>query len=146
MSWTDIPLTLNPILSPGIASASYSWCISTVLQSPLIPVGPKVMCILGFIIPVSTLPTGTVPIPEILYASYIGILSGLWVGLFGGLRESRASRSVGPLYQGMFADNSFILSPFHPDIGIKGIFSTLYPINFKYYETSSLISKYLSSK
>jgi hypothetical protein len=66
MSVTDIPFTLNPILSPGIASANYSWCISTVLQSPYIPFGANVICIPGLITPVSTLPTGTVPIPDIL--------------------------------------------------------------------------------
>lgn len=73
-------------------------------------------------IPVSTLPTGTVPIPPILYTSYNGSLNGLSVGLIGGIIRSRASFKVGPLYHGKFADFSTILSPFHPEIGINGIF------------------------
>jgi hypothetical protein len=47
------------------------------------------------------------------------------VGLFGGFNESRASRRVGPLYQGIFDESSVILSPFHPEIGMNGIFSIL---------------------
>jgi len=84
--------------------------------------GAKRTFIPGFKIPVSTLPTGTVPIPPILYTSYNGSLSGLSVGLFGGMIKSRASLRVGPLYHGKLADFSTILSPTHPEIGMKGIF------------------------
>jgi hypothetical protein len=66
ISLTEIPLTLKPTLSPGPAYASYSWCISTDLTSVTIPEGAKHMDIFGLMIPVSTLPTGTVPIPPIL--------------------------------------------------------------------------------
>jgi hypothetical protein len=66
ISFTEIPLTLNPTLSPGVASKSYSWCISTDLTSVTIPDGAKQIDIRGLMIPVSTLPTGTVPIPPIL--------------------------------------------------------------------------------
>lgn len=47
--------------------------------------GAKVKVIPGFKVPVSTLPTGTVPIPPILYTSYKGNLKGLSVGLLGGV-------------------------------------------------------------
>ena len=63
ISFTDTFLTLNPTLSPGSASVSASWCISTDLTSVVIPAGAKVTTIAGFRIPVSTRPTGTVPIP-----------------------------------------------------------------------------------
>jgi len=76
----------------------------------------------GFKIPVSTLPTGTVPIPPILYTSYNGSLNGLSVGLTGGTIKSRASLRVGPLYHPKLVDFSTMLSPTHPDIGMKGIF------------------------
>jgi len=85
----------------------------------------------GLRIPVSTLPTGTVPIPPILYTSYKGSLKALSVGLLGGTIKSRASKRVGPLYQGRLADLSIILSPTQPEIGMKGIVLGLYPIFFK---------------
>jgi len=67
--------------------------------------GAKTTFIPGFKIPVSTLPTGTVPIPPILYTSYNGNLSGLSDGLFGGSIASKASFKHGPLYQlFMFVD------------------------------------------
>jgi len=59
-------LTLKPTLSPGIASANYSWCISTDFTYVDTSDGAKYTSIFGFITPVSTLPTGTVPIPPIL--------------------------------------------------------------------------------
>jgi len=52
--------------------------------------GAKKTFIPGFKTPVSTLPTGTVPIPPILYTSYNGNLSGLSEGLFGGMIASKA--------------------------------------------------------
>lgn len=57
---------LNPTLSPGIASYNGSWCISTDLTSTAILDGLNLTTYPGFNIPVSTLPTGTVPIPPIL--------------------------------------------------------------------------------
>jgi len=83
--------------------------------------GAKKTFIPGFKTPHSTLPTGTVPIPPILYTSYNGSLSGLSVGLTGGVIRSNASFKVGPLYQGKFVDFSTMLSPTHPEIGMKGI-------------------------
>ena len=61
-----IPLTLKPTLSPGLAYGKTSWCISIDLTSVVISEGEKITVIPGFKIPVSTLPTGTVPTPEIL--------------------------------------------------------------------------------
>lgn len=49
----------------------------------------------GLMIPVSTLPTGTVPIPPILQTSYNGNLNGFSVGLVGGTIKSNASFSIG---------------------------------------------------
>merc|ERR1712021_190305 len=66
MSLTDTFLTLNPTLSPGPASGRDSWCISTDLTSVVTFDGAKVTIIPGLILPVSTRPTGTVPIPPIL--------------------------------------------------------------------------------
>merc|ERR1719432_654735 len=82
--------------------------------------------------PVSTRPTGTVPIPPILYTSWRGNRRGLSVGLEGGIIESRASRRViplafpsflstlQPLYQDMFLEAWIMLSPCHPEMGTKG--------------------------
>jgi len=98
----------------------------------------------GLMIPVSTLPTGTVPIPPILYTSYRGNLKGLSVGLLGGTTLSKASIRMGPLYQAMFSDLVTMLSPSQPDMGMKGILSGLYPTFFKKPEISFLISSYLS--
>ena len=69
MSFTDTFLMLKPTLSPGQASAKDSWCISTDLTSVVRPTGAKVTTMPGLITPVSTRPTGTVPIPPILYTS-----------------------------------------------------------------------------
>jgi len=96
-------------------------------------------------IPVSTLPTGTVPIPPILYTSYNGNLNGFSVGLVGGIIKSNASFKHGPLYHGVLLDLSIMLSPVHPEIGINGTFFGSYPIFFKYAATSVLISLYLDS-
>jgi len=110
----------------------------------VIPEGAKQTVIPGLMTPVSTLPTGTVPIPPILYTSYKGNLKGLSVGLLGGTTLSKASIRVGPLYQVMLGDLSIMLSPAHPDIGMKGILSGLYPTFFKKPANSFLISSYLS--
>lgn len=112
----------------------------------MIQEGAKHTYIPGLINPVSTLPTGTVPIPPILYTSYKGNLKGLSTGLLGGITLSKASMRVGPLYQGMLVDFSIMLSPFHPEIGMKGILSGLYPTFFKKPAISVLISLYLYSE
>lgn len=61
-----IPFILKPTLSPGPAYYNYSWCISTDLTSLVKLVGAKLTVIPGLRIPVSILPTGTVPTPDIL--------------------------------------------------------------------------------
>merc|ERR1719342_2007483 len=131
MSFTETFLTLNPTLSPGTASGSDSWCISTDLTSVVSWVGAKVTTIPGLMTPVSTLPTGTVPIPPILYTSWRGSLRGLSVGLVGGMMVSRASRRVvpdalpsflsmfHPFHQPMFLEALNMLSPCQPEMGTK---------------------------
>merc|ERR1712154_198367 len=69
MSLTDTFLMLKPTLSPGTASGRDSWCISTDFTSVVSWLGANVTTMPGLIIPVSTRPTGTVPIPPILYTS-----------------------------------------------------------------------------
>ena len=66
MSLTDTFLMLKPTLSPGTASGRDSWCISTDLTSVDSMLGAKVTTMPGLMMPVSTRPTGTVPIPPIL--------------------------------------------------------------------------------
>lgn len=77
-SETPLPFTLKPILSPGYPSFNYSLCLSTLLtytpvNYPFFPFfslyGAKVTFIPFLMIPVSTLPAGTVPTPLILYTS-----------------------------------------------------------------------------
>ncbi|KAG6551214.1 hypothetical protein Mapa_007450 [Marchantia paleacea] len=135
-SFTATFFTLNPTLSPGKASNRASWCISTDLTSVVSPVGAKHTSIPGLITPVSTRPTGTVPMPPILYTSWRGNLRGLSDGLFGSDTLSKASRRVGPLYQSRFVDLSIMLSPSNPEMGTNGILSGLYPTFFKYVDTS----------
>jgi hypothetical protein len=53
---------------------------------------------------------------------------------------------VGPLYHGVFADLYIKFSPFHPEMGIKGMASGLYPTFFKNSDIYLLISRYLSSE
>jgi len=65
---------------------------------------------------------------------------GLSDGLLGSVIWSRASRSVGPLYQSRLVDRSIMLSPSNPEMGMKGIFSGLYPTFFRYRDTSFTIS------
>ncbi|KAG6557671.1 hypothetical protein Mapa_000434 [Marchantia paleacea] len=130
-SFTATFLTLNPTLSPGSASVSASWCISTDFTSVVRPVGAKHTSIPGLMTPVSTRPTGTVPMPPILYTSCSGSLSGLSDGRLGSETLSSASSSVGPLYQSKFVDLSIMLSPSKPEMGTKGILSGLYPTFFR---------------
>ena len=66
ISLTETFLTLNPTLSPGIACGTDVWCISTDLTSVVFMVGAKVTFMPGLMMPVSTRPTGTVPMPPIL--------------------------------------------------------------------------------
>merc|ERR1719474_1165051 len=110
----------------------------------------------GLMIPVSTLPTGTVPIPPILYTSWRGSLKGLSVGLVGGMIESRASSRVvplalpsflstfHPLYQDMLSLVLSMLSPCHPEMGTKGTPAGLYPTFLINPETSFWISSNLA--
>ena len=65
-SLVERPLTLKPTLSPGLASGNDSWCISTDLTSADKSEGAKKTTMPGLMTPVSTRPTGTVPIPPIL--------------------------------------------------------------------------------
>lgn len=64
MSFTETFFTLKPTLSPGRASLRASWCISTDFTSVVMFTGAKVTTMPGRRIPVSTRPTGTVPIPR----------------------------------------------------------------------------------
>src|SRR2546421_5530938 len=131
-SLTETFLTLKPTLSPGRPSTSCSWCISTDLTSVVTLAGAKVMTMPALMIPVSTRPTGTVPMPEILYTSWRGRRRGLSVGRAGGSMLSMASRRVlpedlpaldsfsQPLYHGAFEETSIMLSPLKPEIGTNG--------------------------
>merc|ERR1719323_742308 len=131
MSLTETFLTLKPTLSPGTALGRDSWCISTDLTSVVKLLGAKVMTMPGLMIPVSTRPTGTVPMPPIL-TSWRGKRRGLSVGRVGGMMASRASKRVvpfafpslrvisQPLYQDMLVEGSNMLSPCHPEMGTKG--------------------------
>merc|ERR1719348_1052914 len=106
--------------------------------------------------PVSTLPTGTVPMPPILYTSWRGSLRGLSVGLVGGMIESRASSRVvplalpslrstfHPLYQDMLVLVCNMLSPCQPEMGTNGTATGLYPTFLIKPETSFWISSNLA--
>ena len=115
----------KPTLSPGSAIWMTSWWHSTDITSETLVVGAKFTTIPALSVPVSTLPTATVPIPLILYTSYNGSLRGLSMGLLGGSRASNISKSVGPLYHYIFSDFSRRFSPYQPEIGTKGILSGL---------------------
>merc|ERR1719167_1370169 len=93
ISLTETFLTLKPTLSPGRAS----WCISTDFTSVVTLAGAKQTTIPGLMTPVSTRPTGTVPIPPILYTSWRGRRRGLSVGRVGGTMASRAPMRVKPV-------------------------------------------------
>src|SRR6056297_2569262 len=69
MSSLPTPRTLNPTLSPGPACGTSSWCISMVLTSPPTSLGWNDTVSPVFSTPVSTRPTGTVPMPEMVYTS-----------------------------------------------------------------------------
>eukprot|EP00835_Amoeboradix_gromovi_P004167 NODE_309_length_11266_cov_0.459479.p4 type:complete len:258 gc:universal NODE_309_length_11266_cov_0.459479:10165-10938(+) len=154
-SFTLTFFTLNPTLSPGLPWASCSWCISTDLTSVVRLLGAKLTIIPGLITPVSTLPTGTVPIPPILYTSCNGRRNGLSVGLVGGSIASMASSNVipltsfplvsffHPLYHVMLGLASNMLSPCHPLIGTMATVFGLYPTFLMNPETSVTISLYL---
>lgn len=53
---------------------------------------------------------------------------------------SKASKRIGPLYQGKLADLSIMLSPCHPEIGMNGILVGSYPVFFKKSDNSLTIS------
>merc|ERR1712021_223277 len=123
ISLTETLRTLKPTLSPGTASGSCSWCISTDLHSVETMEGAKETTIPGLRTPVSTRPTGTVPTPPILYTSWRGRRRASSVGRVGGTMLSMASMSVltvflpflfsvvHPLYQAMLVEASIMLSP-----------------------------------
>merc|ERR1712226_724155 len=154
MSFTLTFLMLKPALSPGTASVRDSWCISTDLTSVESCAGAKVTTMPGLMIPVSSRPTGTVPIPPILYTSWRGSLRGLSVGLLGGTIESRASSKVvplalpslrstfQPLYQAMLVEVLIMLSPCQPEMGTKATAAGLYPT----FLMNPLTSFWISSK
>merc|ERR1719383_338120 len=156
ISLTETFLTLKPTLSPGTASGRDSWCISTDLTSVVTALGAKVTTMPGLMMPVSTRPTGTVPIPPILYTSCRGRRRGLSLGREGGRMESRASRRVmplalpsflstfHPLYQDMFSEALIMLSPCHPEMGTKGTATGLYPTFLMKFWTSFWISSNLA--
>ena len=67
--WTsvlDMPLTFIPMLSPGSATGMRVWCISMDFTSAVLLDGMKIKVVPSFRMPVSTLPTGTVPMPVML--------------------------------------------------------------------------------
>nr|CAA51987.1 unnamed protein product [Desulfurococcus mucosus DSM 2161] len=66
ISFFSTPFTLNPMLSPGSAFSILVWCVSMVLTSATSPAGMNTSLSPTFSTPVSTLPTGTTPMPEIL--------------------------------------------------------------------------------
>ena len=55
-----------PMLSPGSAIGIWVWCISIDLTSAVLLDGMKIRFWPGLRVPVSTLPTGTVPMPVML--------------------------------------------------------------------------------
>ena len=137
-------LMLKPTLSPAIALDLCSLWISIDLTYLFMLLWVKITSIPHLSIPVYILPTGIVPIPPILYISSRGSLSGLSVALFGGSTLSNASIRVGPRYQGVLVDFYIKLSPTHPEIGMTGVDSGLYPTFFKNAKVSSLIWSYLT--
>src|SRR5947209_6908672 len=139
-SFLSTPRTLNPTLSPGRASGICSWCISIDFTSPTLSAGWNATFIPGFMTPVSMRPTGTTPIPVMLYTSWIGIRSGLSTGFAGTSRLFSAATMVGPLYQDIFVDGFTMFSPLYELIGMNGTLSTLYPTDFRSWVTSVLIS------
>ena len=80
-----------------------------------------------FNIPVSILPTGTVPTPVMEYTSWIGNLNGKSTGLSGSSNASNSCTRVFPLYQGVFELFSEMLSPSNADTGMKGTSEGLNP-------------------
>ena len=113
------------MLSPASATFSSVWWVSIDLISPWAPDGMTMILSAGFMLPVSTLPTGTVPTPVIVYTSWMGMRNGLPVGFSGTEKPSNVSSSVLPLYHAMFSDFLTRLSPFQPDTGMNGTASAL---------------------
>ncbi len=89
------------------------------LTSPVTPAGSKITLSAFFIIPVSILPTGTVPTPVMEYTSWIGTLRGSLVGFSGAVNSSRAFTKAGPLYHGVLSLLVDMLSPSKADSGMK---------------------------
>mmetsp|Transcript_28092 Transcript_28092/g.68269 ORF Transcript_28092/g.68269 Transcript_28092/m.68269 type:complete len:252 (+) Transcript_28092:530-1285(+) len=135
----DRPLMLRPTLSPGCASGTDLWCISTENTLPWHGadaecVGRNVTSVPGFTVPCSTRPVSTSPAPLILYTPEMGTRSGLSLGRSGTTTIfSSASRSVSmctfsffrfststPLHHAILSDFLIRLSPTQPLIGITG--------------------------
>ena len=110
------------------------------LISPLKPVGMITILSPFFNTPVSTLPTGTTPVPLILYASWIGTRSGLPVGFGGSSKASIASIKVGPSYHESLSHFSVRFSAFIPLTGTNGIFLTGKPMFLRRSDTASFTS------
>ncbi len=119
MSLKYMFLTLNSTLSPGIAYSKASCCYSIDLILLELLTGAKVSFMLGSRTLVSTLLTGTVPSPPILYTSYNGTFKVFF--LFGGSISSKPSIRMSSLNQGRLVDLSNIFSPCHSEIVMKGI-------------------------
>lgn len=94
---------------PGSADSNCSWCISTDFTSADICAGENTTVIPGLMIPVSTRPTGTVPIPPILYTSCNGRRNAKSVGRLGGTIESNASNRIGPIANNDKMDRQYML-------------------------------------
>ena len=134
---------LNPTLSPGSAFCSCWWCISMLFTSDFVPLGIIMIGSPTLRIPVSTLPTGTVPNPGMLNTSCIGSLSGFCVGFSGTVRVSSASRSVGPVYHGILSDFVLpVLDPSSAEYGTKSTLSVLKPSCFSSVVASAFIASY----
>src|SRR3989338_5742423 len=148
MSFLLIPLTENPTLSPGSACWICSWCISIVLTSPFTPfpslAGTIITLSPSFITPVSTLPTGTTPIPVMLYTSCNGSLNGNVVGFNGISNLSICSITVGPVYHAILSDFFTIFSPRYAAVGMNSTLSNLNPTPFSNVPSSVLTFSNLS--
>src|SRR5438445_13372420 len=76
----------------------------------------------------------------------MGILRGLLIGFGGSVKLSRASKRVGPLYQGMLVDFLIRFSPVHPETGMICTFLMSYPTIFRRFSTSCFDSLNLCSE
>mmetsp|Transcript_19658 Transcript_19658/g.61783 ORF Transcript_19658/g.61783 Transcript_19658/m.61783 type:complete len:293 (+) Transcript_19658:309-1187(+) len=105
--------------SPHAASSRLWWCISMDRTSAGTLPGTRISCVPGLSEPVATRPTTTTPVPPICMYSCSRKRSGLSGRKYDATASSRASISVGPQYQGMFAERQTTLSPIQPEVGTK---------------------------